>query len=380
MALLARAQSLSGRGYDALVMLQRLADAGVIVDDADTSEDFRRARDYPQWPELLERMTTLRAKADASRAAGTPPPAEPKPKAPASTALNRPANASAPPVTPAPPAESAPPAAAPDPIALALPAPIQAPAALAHDAVSARFVLADADSDLLRVVSETSGNATNLVTTGWSGGAVVTAVAIDRRTGNLWVAGSAEKQASLYRLQLISGRLLETFSVADKIAEARFVAVAVGPNGVFALDATHGRIFTIQRAGKTLDVLTRLPAEIKPTGLALSGSMLYVAHTTGILRVDPVSKGRRALTASNAAEIADMHSLAWHDGALLGIRQGSAPVTVRVRLNSTGTAATAVDVFGPAASHAAVLSGNAYYYLARASDAGLSLRSIPAGK
>src|SRR5262245_49335803 len=42
LAVLARAQSLSGRGYDALVMLQRLVDMGVVVDDAESSDDFRR--------------------------------------------------------------------------------------------------------------------------------------------------------------------------------------------------------------------------------------------------------------------------------------------------------------------------------------------------
>src|SRR3990170_963335 len=43
MYLLARAQSLSGRPHDALVMLQRLAQLGVPTDAA-TSDDFRRVR------------------------------------------------------------------------------------------------------------------------------------------------------------------------------------------------------------------------------------------------------------------------------------------------------------------------------------------------
>ena len=41
MYLLARAQSLSGRPHDALIMLQRLAEMGV-ASDADTSDDFQR--------------------------------------------------------------------------------------------------------------------------------------------------------------------------------------------------------------------------------------------------------------------------------------------------------------------------------------------------
>ena len=48
MYLLARAQSLSGRPGDALVMLQRLAQMGVQTDAA-TNEDFRRVRALPAW-------------------------------------------------------------------------------------------------------------------------------------------------------------------------------------------------------------------------------------------------------------------------------------------------------------------------------------------
>ena len=44
MYLLARAQAVSGRRRDALVMLRRLAEAG-FVNDAATHEDFRRVRE-----------------------------------------------------------------------------------------------------------------------------------------------------------------------------------------------------------------------------------------------------------------------------------------------------------------------------------------------
>src|SRR5262245_35815044 len=48
MFLLARAQSLSGRPHDALVMLQRLADRG-LGSEALSSEDFARTRQLPGW-------------------------------------------------------------------------------------------------------------------------------------------------------------------------------------------------------------------------------------------------------------------------------------------------------------------------------------------
>ena len=51
MFLLARAQSVSGRASDALVMLKRLADRGVDISEAETSDDFRRVRNLAAWAE-----------------------------------------------------------------------------------------------------------------------------------------------------------------------------------------------------------------------------------------------------------------------------------------------------------------------------------------
>ena len=56
MVLLARAQALSGRPGDALVMLGRLADLGVPT-DAITNDDYRFVRLLPGWPALEARLT-----------------------------------------------------------------------------------------------------------------------------------------------------------------------------------------------------------------------------------------------------------------------------------------------------------------------------------
>src|SRR3990170_7031305 len=49
--LLARAQSLSGRPHDALVMLRRLASTGA-ANAAVTSAEFERVRALKEWPEV----------------------------------------------------------------------------------------------------------------------------------------------------------------------------------------------------------------------------------------------------------------------------------------------------------------------------------------
>ena len=84
MLLVARAQSLSGRPSDALVMLQRIASRGIATDAA-TSEDFARVRALPRWKEIFgppeaSGTATPGATAPATPAPGTSAP----PKAPAS--------------------------------------------------------------------------------------------------------------------------------------------------------------------------------------------------------------------------------------------------------------------------------------------------------
>src|SRR3982751_3225185 len=51
MFLLARAQALSGRPGDALIMLQRLAEMGV-PSDVENSDEFVRTRELPGWPDV----------------------------------------------------------------------------------------------------------------------------------------------------------------------------------------------------------------------------------------------------------------------------------------------------------------------------------------
>src|SRR5204862_861321 len=88
MYLLARAQALSGRSHDALVMLQRLAELGG-ASDAVTSDDFSRVRQLPGWAELAARLDRLN-RTDSPAAATAPetpsPPSPPTPSPPSSAA------------------------------------------------------------------------------------------------------------------------------------------------------------------------------------------------------------------------------------------------------------------------------------------------------
>src|SRR6266545_40319 len=152
MYLLARAQSLSGRPGDALVMLQRLAAMGVATDAA-TNDDFRRVRNLPGWAEFATGMAGLKA--------GT-------------TGIAEAVRFETLPFT---------------------------AAGLAYDAVSRRFIVADRRARRLAVVDEFSRHVSNLASAQSAGFGDIAAIEIDPRQGDLWVLSSDGSRATLHKLQ-----------------------------------------------------------------------------------------------------------------------------------------------------------------------------------
>jgi hypothetical protein len=384
LSLIARTQSLSGRGDDAFVMLRRLAETGVIVEEAKDSDDFRAVRSHPQWPQLLEAYEGTRASPAVD--GGRPRAVAAKPPKPAGP-LNAPATPSsiAPPPPPLPTPPTAP-AATPTVATvsgaaeeLTIPPALAMPAVLAYDSVSARFVMGSATSDALTVLSQTSTNAAPFTSRGWSGHDATTAIAIDRAAGDLWVAVQGTEGMALHRLQLISGRRLEIIEAPTE-PKAEFVTLVSAGDGLYALDAAGRRVYRRAPQSKKLDVFASFAADVVPTALAYSRNALYVAHANGVLRVDTASRRQRAVATTEKGALARLHSIAWHDGVLYGVqRSGDRMTVVRIRLNGAGTTATNITMVGPAASVAATMSGGVYYYVANSADGnGAALRGIAA--
>jgi hypothetical protein len=262
MVLLARAQALSGRHGDALVMLGRLADLGVPT-DALTSDDFKLVRLIPGWPALEARL------------AGKP---APPPNAPAAPA----------PLAPAPAAPLAP-----SPAGLTFDATGLDPRGLARDSVSRRFVLGDRRAGRLLVIDEVSHNLVNYVSAASAGFyKSLTSFTLDARRGDLWVVsvnegGESGAASALHKLQLVSGRGLLEVQTPPAVSPVRFVDVTVAPDGtVYALDAVESRIFRLRPGARALELVMRLRAP-QPTALtAVDDRVLYVAAEKGLVRVD----------------------------------------------------------------------------------------------
>jgi hypothetical protein len=375
MLLLARAQSLSGRPLDALVMLGRLADMGV-ESDAATSDDFRRVRALARWPEVERRI----AEAGES-AASTPAVAKTEPSPPATPER-------AAPKTPAPdpPDEAEPPISERTELRFnTLPF---TPAGLAYDAVSRRFIVGDRQARKLAVVDEFSHQIANLASAQATGFADVAALEIDPREGNLWVVtadenGTPKAGTTLHKLQLISGRALASLSPPPAAGSARFTDVAITPRGlVVVVDQAGRRLYQLRPGARALELVATL-GDVVPFSVAPGPSdVAYVTHEAGIARVELRSGAVSTVTAAQKVTLTGLERLRWHAGSLVGLQKLSDGThrAVRLTLNREGRRVSALQVLDSdirSASPAATsISGNELFYLTQGEAGEMIVRRI----
>jgi len=377
MYLLARAQSLSGRPHDSLVMLDRLLDRG-FVPDAATNDDFRAVRQLREWPELEQRLAGA-AKPETAAAASEPqpsavvtPPAGPPRNAERGAGAGRAA-------PPAPPAPSSVPVArlskAED--ALRVPGAIASAAGLAYDRVSSRFVVANERERKLVIIDERSRRTMDLVTASSAGFFEITGFEIDPLRGDLWVvsADAAEGDGgsaatALHKLQLVSGRPLMRALVPDALQPCRLADVAVTRDGVvFVLDALGRRVLRYEASTRAFAVVAHLRVA-DPTSLApAAGRLLYVAHASGIVRVDTETGAVSPVESSPDVPVAGLEHIRWTRDSLVGVQQrpDGGRRAVRIRIVN-GRAVSNVVLDGDMqvdGGTAATVSGDELYFVSR---------------
>jgi len=371
MYLLARAQSLSGRPGDALVMLQRLVRMGSKTDAA-TSDDFRRVRALPAWAELEAGSDRAAAATPSTSTPIAPRESAADPlKAPVPTATAKPAAVPRAAATGVAPVES-----------LRFTASAATPAGLAYDAVSRRFIVGDRDARKLTVVDEFSQHVANLASAQSAGFGNIAALEIDPRQGNLWVVSTdkasgdgpttgeaAAGRTTLHKLQLISGRVLQSFTVPEPAGSARFADVAVAPDStVLVLDDSGQRVFRLRAKATDLEIvatLTERPSSIAPGPEGL----VYAAMPATIVAIETSSKTPAPLKAPSGVDLARISRLRWHKGSLVGIQQnGSSYRAIRLTLDPSGRRVTRQQILDESLPtidpSAATISGGVLYYLA----------------
>jgi hypothetical protein len=370
MYLLARAQALSGRPHDALVMLQRLAEMGIAADAS--GDEFSRTRQLPGWPDVEARI---------SAAAGGGPPASSPTRAPAGAPTAPAAPSSTPPVAAASSAAVVKPTAASSlaVVTLAPSAPVRFSAkhfaigGVAYDAVSGRFVLGDRVERRLVVVDDRSNYTVDLVRADSAGFLDISAVEIDAKRGDLWVASAApaEGPATLHKLQLISGRPLRAFRAAMDLEPVKLVDLAVNPSGtVLVLDARTPQLLALRPGGMALERIARLEVP-DPVSVAAGSddTAAFVAHRDGLARVDLRASSVSPVAAPKGVSLAAIERLRRYGNALIAVQtepDGTRQI-IRLDMNARGTAVTRavrLEVSAPPAGPTFVtISGNELVYL-----------------
>ena len=313
MYLLARAQALSGRPHDALIMLQRLAEMGVAPDA--TTEDFSRARQLRDWPEVEARIAAVAASGSLASARRLPP---------AFLSSTLPATR-----------------------AVRFSTKQFAVSGLAYDATSRRFVLGDRLGRKLIAVDERSNTTVDLVRADSAGFLDISALEIDAKRGDLWVASAAaDGGGTLHRLQLISGRPLRAFRVAVELEPVTLADVAVGPAGaVLVLDSVTPQLLILRSGGTALERVVRIGAQ-EPVSVAAGGDdgIAFVAHRDGVSRIDLRSRTVSPVAAPNGVALGHLERIRWQGNALIAVQvddDGSRRI-IRLEMNARGSAVTQV--------------------------------------
>jgi hypothetical protein len=239
---------------------------------------------------------------------------------------------------------------------------------MAYDSASARFVIGDRQGRKLVVISDRSARPQDLVRAESAGFSNVNAVEIDRRRGDLWVVSAndaaSDGASALHKLQLISGRPLETYPMAD----ATFADVALMPDGTpLALDSAGRRVFRLRHGATRLETVLTLDHP-SPVSLApVNDHTIYVAHRDGLARVDLTT--RRATPVKPNGEL-DLSGMTWiraHDDGLIAMqRRQEGCRLVRLRVDGTRNRVRTLDVVEERAGNGcppATISGDDLFYL-----------------
>jgi DNA-binding beta-propeller fold protein YncE len=236
---------------------------------------------------------------------------------------------------------------------LLVPGVIPGAAGLAYDRTSSRFVVADAGLRKLVVIDERSKHVVDLVTSASAGFYDITGLEIDPVRGDLWVVSAKTASpvsdrppaSALHRLQLVSGRPLQTIPCPDDLQPCRFQDVGVTGDGlVIVLDTAGNRVLRWRPANQTFTPVATLDVAAA-TSLAPAGDrIVYVAHQSGIARVDTGSGAVTALAGSGEFQMAGLERIRWARGSLIGTQRLPDGSQRAIRIKIVAGRATAIDI------------------------------------
>ena len=381
MYLLARAQSLSGRPGDALVMLRRLAQLGIATDARDNA-DFERVRQLAGWADLEALLAGTPVTHPPLTAASTPAATSTPAAAPPAASAAKPKPAAAETRKPdAPSYVDTPGGRRGADAGLRLPSSSDNPIGLAYDSASRRFVVGDGDGDKLLIADEVFDHVNDLIGASSGGFGDLGAVEIDTRRGDLWAISSDGKGGgAVHKLQLVSGRVLSRIEVPSTLQPVVLGDFTVTDDAALVvLDSQGSRLLRVRASDSQFErpiaLKVTAPSSIAPTG----NGTIYVAHEDGVSLVDMASGRVSTVQPATGVSLVSLRRIRWTRGALLGIQgQGASSRLVKIRLNGSGQRAMAAQILDGdrrSLGTALTISRDAAYYVA-GSPEGPEIRKV----
>ncbi|MCP3135875.1 SMP-30/gluconolactonase/LRE family protein [Pyxidicoccus xibeiensis] len=159
---------------------------------------------------------------------------------------------------------------------------------------------------------------------------------VDATRRHLWVAsqaaaggkGIAEAErgrTGLFQYDLRTGALLRKVTLDGQPGAHLLNDLAISANGdVFVTDSEAGGVRVLRAGAGSLTPLVPERTLIYPNGIALSedGARLYVAHYTGLVRVDPASGAVTRVKAPAGATLGGVDGLSAHGSSLVAVQSG----------------------------------------------------------
>jgi streptogramin lyase len=180
----------------------------------------------------------------------------------------------------------------------------------------------------------------------------VLGLAVDAERGHLYAVSSngfleeakKERRNAVVRYHLKDAVLLDRFNAPDAM---QLNDIAIAPDGtLYVTDSMSATLFRKKPDEKELTRFGAPGALRGGNGIALGkDGMLYVASSTGILRVDTATAEPTRLPQPDTVMTGGIDGLYWHDGDLFGVQNVTNPGRViRIALADKGTKISGVTV------------------------------------
>lgn len=220
------------------------------------------------------------------------------------------------------------------------------PEGIAYDPASKDFFVGSVTHKRIVRISR-SGKLTPFVSSGLQ---QVLGLAVDARRRLLYavstnaVANAKPAYNAVLGFDLKSGKQMAEYLIP---AAGQLNDVAVAPDGVlYVSDSASGIVWRVAPPDPSPTALVPAGATGGCNGLTLTpdGKTLYVAHSTGVARVDTATGKLDKLTPPARQTIAAIDGMYWWRGDLIGIQNITNPGRViRLKLNTAGTEIATVD-------------------------------------